>query len=80
MYSSETATMSRISRNWSGYMHAHRCAMTGVAVTLIALVAAACTDPTVAPTSTVTGANYFNDPGSYKAFLAKAYAGLAVGA
>jgi starch-binding outer membrane protein, SusD/RagB family len=79
MYSSETATMSRISRNWSGYMHTHRCAMTGVAVTLIALVAAACTDPTVAPTSTVTGANYFNDPGSYKAFLAKAYAGLAVG-
>jgi len=79
MYSSETTTMSRTSRSWSGFMHNHRWNMTGVAVTLIALVAAACTDPTVAPTSTITGANYFNDPGSYRAFLAKAYAGLAVG-
>jgi hypothetical protein len=60
-------------------MHTNRWTVTGIAATLIALVAVACTDPTVAPTSTVTGANYFNDPGSYKAFLAKAYAGLAVG-
>ena len=60
-------------------MHTNRWTALGVAATLIALGAAACTDPTVAPTSTVTGANYYNDPGSYQAFLAKVYAGLAVG-
>jgi starch-binding outer membrane protein, SusD/RagB family len=40
--------------------------------------AAGCTDITVPPKSTVTGANIFNDPASYRAFLAKLYAGLAV--
>jgi hypothetical protein len=40
--------------------------------------AAACTDITVPPKSTVTGANIFNDPSSYRAFMAKLYAGLAV--
>jgi hypothetical protein len=40
--------------------------------------AAACTDITVPPKSTVTGANIFNDPASYRAFLARLYAGLAV--
>lgn len=40
--------------------------------------AGACTDVTAPPRSTVTGANIFNDPNSYKAFLAKIYAGLAV--
>jgi starch-binding outer membrane protein, SusD/RagB family len=60
-------------------MHTYRWKALGVAATLIALGAAACTDPTVAPTSTVTGANFFNDPASYQAFLAKVYAGLAVG-
>ncbi len=39
---------------------------------------AACTDPTVAPTSTVTETNIFTDQGSYRAFLAKIYAGFAV--
>ena len=39
---------------------------------------AACTDTTVEPKSTITEANVFNDPGSYRAFLAKVYAGLAV--
>jgi starch-binding outer membrane protein, SusD/RagB family len=42
------------------------------------LLAAACTDPTVAPKSSVTGANFFNDPNSYQVFLAKIYAGLAL--
>lgn len=42
------------------------------------LAAPACTDILVEPKSTVTGANVFNDPASYKAFLAKLYAGLAV--
>src|SRR5260370_3941274 len=37
-----------------------------------------CKDPTVAPKSTVTGANYFNGPNSYVQFLAKVYGGLAL--
>ena len=37
-----------------------------------------CTDTTVEPKSTITESNLFNDPGSYQAFLAKIYAGLAV--
>jgi hypothetical protein len=43
-----------------------------------ALLAAACTDPTVAPKSTVTGANIWNDPNAYAQFMAKLYAGLVV--
>jgi len=42
------------------------------------LGASGCTDITTEPRSTVTGANIFNDPSSYRAFLAKLYAGLAV--
>ena len=38
----------------------------------------ACTDITTEPRSTITGANIFNDTGSYRSFLAKLYAGLAV--
>jgi hypothetical protein len=38
----------------------------------------ACTDTVVQPKSTVTEANVFNNPSSYRAFLAKVYAGLAV--
>jgi len=45
---------------------------------LLFLAAVGCTDPTVAPKSTVTTANIFSDQNSYKAFLAKVYAGLAV--
>ena len=37
-----------------------------------------CTDVLVEPKSTVTGANIFEDPDSYRAYLAKLYAGLAV--
>jgi len=37
-----------------------------------------CTDPTTTPTSTVTEGTIFKDPASYRAFLAKIYAGLAV--
>lgn len=43
-----------------------------------ALGTAACTDTLVEPKSTVTGANIFDDPASYTAFIAKLYAGLAV--
>ncbi|HEX2092595.1 MAG TPA: RagB/SusD family nutrient uptake outer membrane protein [Longimicrobiaceae bacterium] len=48
------------------------------AAAVLALGLGACTDITTEPKSTVTGANIFNDPGSYRAFLAKLYAGLAV--
>jgi hypothetical protein len=49
-----------------------------VAATLLILSVAACTDTTELPTSTITDTNYFDDPSSYRAFLAKLYAGLAV--
>jgi hypothetical protein len=49
------------------------------AVTLLLLGAAGCTNLTVEPKSTVTEANIFTDVTSYRAFLAKIYAGLAVG-
>ena len=45
---------------------------------LLFLGAAGCTDLVVEPKSTVTEANIFNDPGSYRAFLGKVYAGLTV--
>ncbi|HXH37960.1 MAG TPA: RagB/SusD family nutrient uptake outer membrane protein, partial [Thermoanaerobaculia bacterium] len=60
-------------------MHSNRGKTFGLTTALLLLIAAACTDPTVAPRSTVTGANFFNDPSSYKEFVAKIYAGLAVG-
>lgn len=54
-------------------------AFTTVTTAAVLLVGAvACTDVTTAPTSTVSSENIFNDPSSYKAFLAKLYAGLAV--
>src|SRR6266699_31152 len=45
---------------------------------LVTLAAAGCTDLTTEPKSSVTSANIFNDLNSYRALLAKAYAGLAV--
>jgi hypothetical protein len=50
----------------------------GAAVGLVLVATAACTDTVVEPKSTITSANVFNDPSSYKAFLAKVYAGLMV--
>jgi hypothetical protein len=50
----------------------------GMLVLAAALGATACTDVLVEPESTVSGANLFDDPESYRAFLAKLYAGLAV--
>lgn len=55
-------------RTWSGL---------SVAAALC-LAAAACTDLTELPQSTITEANIFTDPASYQAFLARVYAGLAV--
>lgn len=45
---------------------------------VLLLAALACGDLSVQPRSTVTDASIFNDPASYRAFLAKLYAGLAV--
>ncbi len=45
---------------------------------LLSVAAVACTDPTVAPKSSVSSTNVFNDPNSYRAFLAKIYGGLIV--
>ncbi|HEU5219890.1 MAG TPA: RagB/SusD family nutrient uptake outer membrane protein [Gemmatimonadales bacterium] len=50
-----------------------------LAVGAALLLVGACTNLTVEPKSTVTEANIFNDPASYRSFIAKAYAGLAVG-
>jgi hypothetical protein len=53
--------------------------ITAVAAALLLLGgAAACTDITTNPKSSVTGSNIFNDPASYRAFLAKLYAGLSL--
>src|SRR6266568_1305883 len=49
-----------------------------VAAALLWVAGTGCTDPTVAPKSTVTSVNVFNDPNSYRAFLAKIYGGLIV--
>jgi hypothetical protein len=55
--------------------HARR---TLVVAAALLVGAAACTDITTNPVSTVTGTNIFNDPSSYRAFLAKIYGGLQV--
>ena len=49
-----------------------------LAVALISLAAFGCTDTTELPQSSITEANIFNDPNSYRAFLARLYTGLAV--
>jgi hypothetical protein len=49
-----------------------------IVATLLTLGAGACTDTTELPITTITDTNYFDDPSSYRALLAKVYAGLAV--
>ena len=44
---------------------------------VLLLASAGCGELTVEPKSTITSSNVFNDPASYKSFLAKLYAGLA---
>ena len=44
----------------------------------VALAVAGCGDLTVEPKSDITSGNVFKDPNSYRSFLAKLYAGLAV--
>ncbi len=55
-----------------------RTASVFAAAALLGVAAVACTDLTVEPKSTVTESNIFNDPSSYRAFIARVYAGLAV--
>jgi hypothetical protein len=59
-------------------MNSTSCKALAIGAALMLMGAAGCTDLTVEPKSTVTEANVFNDPGSYKAFVARIYAGLAV--
>jgi len=78
MSNSETPLEKGTHRERSGHMRNNGWKVLGIA-TALALVGGACTDPTVAPQSTLTTANFFQDPNSYKEFLAKIYLGLAVG-
>src|SRR5688500_9688453 len=48
------------------------------AALLLLLTATACTDTLVQPRSTISDGTVFTDPASYRAFIAKIYAGLAV--
>jgi starch-binding outer membrane protein, SusD/RagB family len=50
----------------------------GIGAAFFTLAVAGCTDTTVEPKSTISDANIFNDPASYRAFLAKLYGGLAL--
>ena len=54
------------------------CKALATAAALLFLGATGCTNLLVEPKSTVTEANIFNDPASYRAFIARVYAGLAV--
>ena len=57
----------------------YRSTTTRVITALVTLAAiAACSDIPLAPKSDITSANIFNDPASYKSFVAKLYGGLVV--
>jgi hypothetical protein len=49
-----------------------------ITAALLIIGAAGCTDTSELPTSTISEPEFFSDPSSYRAFLAKIYAGLAV--
>src|ERR1041385_8375601 len=61
------------------HMSLRTCKALVMGVSLACLGVLGCTNLTVEPKSTVTEANIFTDVSSYRAFLAKIYAGLAVG-
>jgi hypothetical protein len=69
--------INRITMQLEGYMFTHR-RITVLLGTVLCAATTACTDLTVEPKSTLTSANAFNEPGSYKAFIAKIYGGLQV--
>jgi len=49
-----------------------------VAIGALGVVASGCTDLLLEPKSTISAGNVFDEPSSYRAFIAKVYAGLAV--
>ena len=59
-------------------MYTRTRATLALAAVVLSAASIGCTDLTVEPKSTVTDANVFNDPGSYRAFIARVYTGLAV--
>jgi starch-binding outer membrane protein, SusD/RagB family len=59
-------------------MNTSHCKALGIAAVLLLLGTASCTDPTVAPKSSVGPGSYFADPASYVQFIAKVYGGLAL--
>jgi hypothetical protein len=59
-------------------MNIRMCRALSAVAAFVILAAVGCTDTTVEPKSTVAETNIFNDPNSYRAFIAKIYAGLAV--
>src|SRR5215510_13415285 len=85
-----TTSIRARARIWRASPFASEAAMTSnlnfrkplaVAITalgLLSLTATSCTDLTIEPKSTLTDANVFNDPGSYKSFIARVYSGLGV--
>lgn len=56
----------------------NRTLRTTLVATAALLVGAACTDPTVAPKSTINSETVFTEASAYRALMAKVYAGLAV--
>src|SRR5919198_3931397 len=60
------------------HMYSRTRATLALAAVVLSAASIGCTDLTVEPKSTVTEANVFNDPGSYRAFIARVYTGLAV--
>ena len=56
----------------------NRTLRTTLVATAALLVGAACTDPSVAPKSTINSETVFSEPSAYRALIAKVYAGLAV--
>jgi hypothetical protein len=59
-------------------MSRRTCKALAGAAALLFLAAAGCTDVTLEPKTTPTEVDVFKDPNSYRAFIAKVYAGLAV--
>lgn len=56
----------------------HTTARSLLVATTLCIAAVACTDVTTEPKSTISSTNVFNEPASYKQFLAKIYGGLAL--
>lgn len=59
-------------------MRARTRSVLGLTAAVLILGAPGCTDTTVEPVSTITETNVFNDVSTYRSFIAKVYAGLAV--